>query len=89
MRQLCYYINLLSVIYQFRLFLILKKNIILFEKKYYFIFDKIYFSLSYIFFFMGSDKVLSCHTFMLQRAPQMLQCTPPTCHISLPFLEGK
>lgn len=30
---------------------------------------------------MRSDNILSCHMVMLQRAPQMLQCTPPTGHV--------
>ncbi len=52
----------------------------LFEKVNNFILLTKYFSLSfiYIYIFIRSDYILSCHMIMLQRAPQMLQCTPPT-----------
>ncbi len=31
---------------------------------------------------MRSDNILGCHMVMLQRAPQLLQCTPPMGHVA-------
>ncbi len=34
---------------------------------------------------MRSDNVLSYHTVILQHASEMLQCTPPTGHVTFHF----
>jgi len=66
-----------------RLFLILKKGLILFEKVNLIYFTK-YFEFVLCIFFIRSDKMLSCHMVMLHCALQMLQCTPLTGHV-VPF----
>ncbi len=64
-----------------RLFLILKKGLILFEKV-----NLIYkiFEFVLCIFFIRSDKMLSGHMVMLHCALQMLQCTSLTGHV-VPF----
>lgn len=60
----------------------LKKYIILFEKVNFILLTK-HFSSSciYIFFFIRSDNILSCHMVKLQHAPQMLKYAPPMEHV--------
>ncbi len=57
-----------------------KIRLLLILKKHHYFIDKIFYVVLYIFF-IRSDSILGCHMVMLQRAPEILQCTPPTGHV--------
>ncbi len=71
--HIMYFWLLLQIYLRFKTSFVLQGHI------YYFI-DKIFSFVLYILF-MRPDNFLSCRMVMKQRAPQMLQCTPPTGHV--------